>query len=168
MLVKELAVTQRISENNWQARTILMPEVSRMGGPTPGKVDRHGDHYGSEQHKARASGEEMRKLREEEHQPRELRKRWQKSKITLEATKQLGKEGGEGGKNTTAMIELMWGWSLANEMTELKDENGKDVFTTDELELMSRHGLTGGQIDAAMNEKNRPLLDKWGIQGFDR
>jgi hypothetical protein len=110
----------------------------------------------------------MRKLRGEEHQPIELREKWQKPKATLEAIVQLGEGGRERGKATPAMIELMWGRCLASEMTELKDENGDDVFNTDELELMSRHGPTGEMINAAMNEKDRPLLDKWGIQGFDR
>jgi hypothetical protein len=168
MLVKRLAIAKEIAENNWQARARLIPEVYSMGGANPGKLDRNGDHDGSEQHKNRAISEDMRKLRGEEHQPMELREKWQKSKATLEAIVQLGEGGRERGKATPVMMELMWGWCLASEMTELKDENGDDVFTTDELELMSRHGLTGEMIDEAMNEKSRPLLDKWGIQGFDR
>jgi hypothetical protein len=142
-----------------------MPGVYREETAIPGTVDRHGDPFWSEEHKDRTIGEEMRRTKEAEHKPRELRKRWQESKTTLKATKQYVKE--ERAK-TTAMIKLMWGWGLARELTELQDERGDNVFATEELEIMSGYGLTGEEIDAAVREKDRPQLDEWGLQGVDR
>jgi hypothetical protein len=114
MLVKDLAVIRETAENNWESRVQLMPGVYREETVIPGTVDRHGDPFWSEEHKDITIGEEMRRTKEAEHKPRELRRRWQESKTTLKATKQYVKE--ERAK-TTAMIKLMWGWGLARELT---------------------------------------------------
>jgi hypothetical protein len=74
----------------------------------------------------------------------------------------------EKSEKTTAMIALMWGWPLARELTDLRNEEGSKVFTEEELEIMSGFGLAGGQIHDALRETNRPQLDEWGIQGPGR
>jgi hypothetical protein len=165
MLVKELAIIQQTAENNWKSRVLLMPVVYQKETATMRTVDGHGDPYWSEEHKDRTLEEEKRRTKEVGHEPRELRKRWQESEITLETTKQMVKEKSA---KTTAMIALMWGWALARELTDLQDERGYSVFAPEELEIMSGFGLAGGKIHDAMREKDRPQMDEWGLQGTDR